>query len=531
MKLKPIYLAIILFSLNIAYGQLRAVKEWSAIYDGPGHGVDLPTSAVLDKRGNFYITGRSSGEGSGQDIAIIRYSASGQEILTLRYNSPANSWDEANSLAVDDSGNIFVAGTSFVTNGRTEIVLIKYTPSGTIAWLAHFSPDTVNSATASKVVFDPIGNIYLGGTFKQQMLVLKYNPVGALMDSITIGDDSTAHSLTDLLVTNNGELYLVGSRSYWAGGDLPTVECAVVKIDTQGNQQWKNYLSAESARSAKLDEQGNLIVITHGDGTTAKYSPDGQLLWYRNSQNSNPSIMLLTGLAIDKHNRIVVSGYGCAVGCFDYMVMKYDGDGNVLWYQSYNSSDTLRDFSIAMALDKFANIYLTGKSAAGYSDGTCLTLKYDSSGNKIWETTFSIAPTVIDQGEFIAIDDSSCVYVGGSSVGSNGLDFLTIKYRQDFENDVSELKGTLPSNYVLSQNFPNPFNPRTTIRYSIPISQFVSLKVHDLLGNEVITLVQSMQRAGSHLVEFHSGSLSSGVYFYRITAGNFVETKKLVVIK
>jgi len=531
MKLKPIYIAIILLSLNNTHGQLRAVKQWSATYDGPGHGVDLPTSAVLDKRGNFYITGRSSGESSGQDIATIRYSPTGQEILTLRYNSLDNSWDEANSLAVDDSGNIFVAGTSVVTNSRTEIVLLKYTPSGTIAWHVHFSPDTINSATASKVVFDSFGNIYLGGTFKQQMLVLKYNPVGALMDSITIGDDSTAHSLTDLLVRNNGELYLVGSRSYWAGGDLPTVECAVVKVDIHGNQEWKNYLSAESARSVKLDEQGNLIVITHGDGTTAKYSPDGQLLWYRNSQNSNPSIMLLTSLAIDSHNRIIVSGYGCAVDCFDYMVMKYDGDGNVLWYQSYNSPDTLRDFSIAMALDKFANIYLTGKSAAGYSDGTCLTLKYDSSGNKIWETTFSIAPTAIDQGEFIAVDDSGCVYVGGSSVGSSGLDFLAIKYRQDFGSDVTEPSVAIPSNYALAHNYPNPFNPRTTIRYSIPISQFVSLKVHDLLGNEVITLVQSVQQAGSHLAEFNAGSLSSGVYFYRITTGNFTETKKLVVLK
>lgn len=522
---------VILLLLNNAHGQLRAVKQWSAIYDGPGHGVDLPTSAVLDKRGNFYITGRSSGESSGQDIATIRYSASGQEILTLRYNSLDNSWDEANSLAVDDSGNIFVAGTSFVTSSSTEIILIKYTPSGTIAWRAHFSPDTINSATASKIVFDSIGNIYLGGTFKQQMLVLKYNPIGSLIDSITIGDDSTAHSLTDLLATNDGELYLVGSRSYWAGGDLPTVECAVIKLDTHGHQQWKNYLSAEAARFVKLDEQGNIIVITHGDGTTAKYSPDGQLLWYRNSQNSTPSIMLLTSLTVDSHNRIIVSGYGCAVGCFDYMVMKYDGEGNVLWYQTYNSPDTLQDFCIAMTLDNSDNIYLTGKSARGYSDGTCLTLKYDSAGNKIWETSFLVAPTAIDQGEFIAVDDSGYVFVGGFSVGSNGLDYLAIKYRQDYGTDFTEPFGAIPSNYALAQNYPNPFNPWTTIQYSIPISQFVTLKVYDLLGREVITLVQSVKHVGSHLVEFNAGSLSSGIYFYRITAGNFVETKKLVVVK
>lgn len=531
MNLKLIYLMILFFLVNYAHGQLRAVKQWSAIYDGPGHAVDLPTAVALDRQGNFYITGRSSGEGSGQDIATIRYSPSGQEVLTLRYNSPANSWDEANSLAVDDSGNIIVAGTSFVTSSRTEIILIKYSPSGIIRWQSHFSPDTVNSVTASKIVLDSIGNIYLGGTFNRKMLVLKYNLAGTLMDSITIGDDSTDHNLTDLIVTSNGQLYLAGSRSYWAGGDFPTVECAVAKLDTQGNLQWKKYLNTESARSAKIDQQGNLIIITHGDGTTAKFSSDGQLLWFRNSQNSSPSIMLLTGLAIDTHNRIIVSGYGCAVGCFDYMVMQYDNDGNVIWYQTYNSPDTLRDFCIAMAVDKYANIYLTGKSAFGYSDGTCLTLKYDSSGNKIWETTFSVAPTTIEAGAFIAVDDSGYVYVGGYSVASNGLDYLVIKYRQDVGTDITEPISTFPTDYALAQNFPNPFNPRTTIRYSISSSRFVSLIVYDLLGKEVATLVQSVQQAGHHSAEFDASSLSSGVYFYKLTAGNFIETKKLVVLK
>ncbi len=469
MKHNSIFLTLVFLSLQYAQGQLQAVKQWSAIYDGPGHGVDIPTASLLDKHGNFYVTGRSSGETSGQDMATIRYSPSGQEILMLRYDSPVKSWDEANSLAVDDSGFIYVAGTSLVANSRTRIVLFKYTPSGTLAWQAQFPRDTVNGATTRKVFLDFFGNIYVGGTFNQRMLVLKYTTQGYLVDSITIGDDSTAHTLTDLLVTNKGEIYLAGARSYWAGGDLPTVECALVKMDTAGNQQWKKYLNAGVARSVRSDENGNLILITQEDGTTAKYSPDGQLLWFRNSQNSNPSIMILTGLAIDAHNRIIVSGFGCDVGCFDYMLIKYDDDGNVLWYQSYNSPDTLRDFCNAMALDNSENIYLTGKSAAGYSDGKCVTLKYDSSGKMIWQTAFSIAPTSIDEGKFIAVDDSGCVYIGGSSIASNGLDYLAIKYRQDFGTAVPEPLITTGSNCTLVQNYPNPLNPTTTIGYSIEL--------------------------------------------------------------
>jgi hypothetical protein len=315
------------------------------------------------------------------------------------------------------------------------------------------------------------------------------------------------------------------------GNDVPTVECAVVKVDTQGNMLWKRYLKAESAYSIHLDLQNDLVLITQGDGTTAKFSPNGQLCWYKNSQNSSPSIMILTGLEIDSRNRIIVTGYGCVVGCFDYITLWYDANGNVLQYQSYNSPDTLRDFCMAIAVDKFDNVYLTGTSAAGYSDGRCLTLKYDSSGNRLWETTFSIAPNAIDEGQFIAVNDSGCVYIGGSSVTTNGLDYLVIKYRQDSGTSVKEPVRTFPFSFALAQNFPNPFNPKTTIKYTVPSSQFVTLKVYGVLGNEVATLVNNFQQAGSQSVEFDASSLSSGVYFYRLSAGIHVDTKKLILLK
>jgi hypothetical protein len=85
--------------------------------------------------------------------------------------------------------------------------------------------------------------------------------------------------------------------------------------------------------------------------------------------------------------------------------------------------------------------------------------------------------------------------------------------------------------YYLSQNYPNPFNPFTTIRYQIPTTEIVSLKIYDVLGRELLSLVNEEKPAGSYKVEFDAARFSSGIYFYSLTAGKFRETKKMVLLK
>ena len=103
--------------------------------------------------------------------------------------------------------------------------------------------------------------------------------------------------------------------------------------------------------------------------------------------------------------------------------------------------------------------------------------------------------------------------------------------RFDISVGVDNEKNELPSSYTLSQNYPNPFNPTTTISYSIPQNSRVELKVYDMLGNEITTLVNKPQTTGTYRTVFDASDLSSGVYFYKITAGKFVATKKLLLLK
>ena len=88
-----------------------------------------------------------------------------------------------------------------------------------------------------------------------------------------------------------------------------------------------------------------------------------------------------------------------------------------------------------------------------------------------------------------------------------------------------------PSDYALHQNFPNPYNPATTITYSLPIKSQVDLVVYNTLGESVTQLVNEEKEAGKYSVEFNAAGLPSGIYFYRIQAGSFIETKKMILLK
>ena len=129
------------------------------------------------------------------------------------------------------------------------------------------------------------------------------------------------------------------------------------------------------------------------------------------------------------------------------------------------------------------------------------------------------------------INDADTAYTLASAFGSiNPKWFRAWNYDLGKPTSVSQLEG-IPLTYSLDQNYPNPFNPSTTISYSIPANAKVSMKLYNVLGQEVATLVNSSQDAGKYRVTFDAGQYSSGVYFYRIEAGTFSAVKKMMLLK
>jgi hypothetical protein len=96
---------------------------------------------------------------------------------------------------------------------------------------------------------------------------------------------------------------------------------------------------------------------------------------------------------------------------------------------------------------------------------------------------------------------------------------------------VEQLSEILPTEFALMQNYPNPFNPSTTIRYDVPKETNVTLKIYDIMGREVAELVNQRHDAGAYQIAWNANGMTSGVYFYRISAGDFTSVRKLILMK
>jgi glucuronoarabinoxylan endo-1,4-beta-xylanase len=127
-------------------------------------------------------------------------------------------------------------------------------------------------------------------------------------------------------------------------------------------------------------------------------------------------------------------------------------------------------------------------------------------------------------------EEISNSYDGSSALDIPAHSITTVSFSGNLA-DAIESNPAIPSEFSLSQNYPNPFNPLTTIEYSLPVAGFVQLKVYNIAGQEIKTLVQQKMPAGRHTVRFNAGDLGSGVYIYQLKAGDFVQAKKMMLIK
>jgi len=474
--------------LTIKYNS-SGVQQWISTYNGAANDKDSPFAITVDDLNNIYVTGWSKGIGTNYDFATIKYNSSGVQQWVARYNGTGNLEDLAYAIAVDSLYNVYVTGQTLsdtITLGN-DMITIKYNLAGVQQWVKTYHGSRYRGWDCSKsVTIDRSNNIYI---------------TGFSSDSVT-------------------------GQSF-----------ATIKYDQNGIQQWvANYNGAnpgiDEARFIKVDENSNVYVSGYSEGAmryddyaTVKYNSQGVEQWARKYDGSAHFIDHIWGMAIDNLGNVYVTGYSTETGTgYDYTTIKYNSIGEQIWLRRYNNG--LNDIPQDIKIDNLGNIYITGQSDGSGTDDDFATIKYDSSGNQKWVIRYNYAGQSVDESRAIALDILGNVYVTGYS----NRDFLTIKYSQ--LTGVNPVISELQTEFKLHQNYPNPFNPNTIINYQLSMVSNVNLKVYNVLGNEVRTVVNKKQNAGSYEVEFDGEGLPSGIYFYSLLIdGNIIDTKRMILLK
>lgn len=551
---------LMLFVSSFSFGQL-VTKVLS--YNGPGNQIDKCTGIVQDKFGYVYATGVSWGSNTTkEDYATIKFGEDGDYIWAVRYNGPGNNLDHASAITIDDNGNVYVTGWSRSGSdfGTEDYCTIKYNNNGQQLWVKRYD-GSVNTSCfyydyARAIFVDADGNVYVTGeswgndNLNGDYLTLKYNSSGTLLWVKRYnGPSSKNDNALSIAVDPSGNVYVTGgSQQQGKGYDYGTV-----KYNSAGSQLWATrydgpgYLD-DIAREIKVDGAGNVYITgsSHGgtsniDYATIKYNTSGQQLWLKRYTNSAINDTdAATGLDLDVFSNVYVTGYSKAPGSasYDYVTLKYlTFDGSQQWIERFDGglSDKAWDIRVinksCIASGMNSNqgdipcwdifVYLTGESMKTGSGSDFLTLSYKDNGTLRWSVRFNGPQNGNDAAFSISTKAMyPIIYAGGSFSSDYGI------------IGIAELTRTAPNDYSgLSNSYPNPFNPSTTISYRVAKESIVKISVFDVLGREVSTLVNEKKSEGEYSVVFNASNLNSGIYFYRIETDYASETQKIVLIK
>jgi len=215
---------------------------------------------------------------------------------------------------------------------------------------------------------------------------------------------------------------------------------------------------------------------------------------------------------------IKFNGHDIRNQTYEYPGSNYNGTGS-------SHGDITSDYPIGYSLSSWIN---------KYGDSTFIFI--DNYDNGQLSTKFYIGDSTVK-----TFQNSSTKLVFGNLyririLWEKEVNGRTALYESFVDNGLSSINAQNefnPKNYYLSQNYPNPFNPKTIINYELQVTsdEFVNLKVFDVLGNETATLVNEKQQAGSYNIEFDGSNLPSGIYFYRLKTDNFIEVKRMMLLK
>ncbi len=418
------------------------------------------------------------------------------------------------------TGTDFVlAGTSQANTGwmilKNKILAGNYSSMGALLWLNRYSTGNNRHEAGFSICYQPFDSTYA--------------ITGVLVDSA-------------------------------ANGNMKRV--FVLKLSTNGIPVWYRIYRPQTAAYQHIrSESRRIIAMPDGSFVIAGWteesvSPANNNIWiFRiNGSSGNPVWSYQYGYsnvteqcnAIERDfngTALVTTGFTTRYGQDDIFNMKVDGSGNFLWAKSpINTSANDRGYDVDFAkkmIHSTAFYWFTGQyQKTAVNQLNSYLMKTSLSGN-ITPYYSCIDTLTVPKIQTPVIVDSAYVFrtaLGDQTISpkitnKNAVMDTVCQIKHPAIVEEADNNNNAPSVFELSQNYPNPFNPSTLINFSVPEGGNVTLRVFDAAGREVSVVVNEFRNAGSYTAEFNAASLPSGVYFYRLTAGSFEETKKMLLVK
>jgi hypothetical protein len=485
---------IILFLLMLCCTGAAQEIFWERVFDSGN--TEYAGGIAVDSKGNFVVTGTTmpgaEDPGDHGDILTIKYNQDGETLWIRCFDT--SQYDYAYAAAVDKNDNIIIAGRNRTDTATiSDVWIIKYDSSGNILWTQSFGRKGEENGSCA-VVVDSHDNIIVTGLGHQS-------------------NESFADYLT-------------------------------IKLDSAGDVLWTKWYDAgweDIARDVTVDDSDNVIVtgysngIVNWDWCTVKYNASGDMQWVRRFDASIDD--WAHGVAADREGNIIVAGDVRINMRTRGAVLKYNSQGDTLWSKVFTTNDPLTIVTTFtdIAIDENDNICLAGTfqrtDTAGRFWNDYYIAKCTSLCDTIWTTLCDHGMN--DELTGITIDDTGNLAVTGTTQPtpeSTIFDYYSVKIKAKTDGVYINLPN-LPSQLALHPGYPNPFNTSTTIQYELSYSSNVELKVYDMIGKCVATLVNENKQPGIYNVVWHANDLATGLYVVKISTGKNALSQKLLLIK
>ena len=547
-----------------------------------GTNIDLGTFIQPTSDGGYIITGytRSYGTGSGRNVLLIKTDAIGNAQWIKGYGG--NNDDEGNCVRQTADGGFVIAGyTKSYGNGGTDVFLLKTDSLGNELWNKPFGGASDDEGYSLALTADG-GCLIAGATSSygagsRDVWLVRTDPSGNLLWTKTHGGMSSDGARSIERTSEGGYIITGWSMSY--GGVLG--DAWLVKTDSGGTQQWqKNFGGTDADRGMNVKQTAEGGYILTGYTASSGFGNDDMYLIKTDALGNSTWLKTYGGTGRDYGNSVeqtadggfLVLGYTLSFGAGseDFYLVKTDASGNLVWYKTYGG--TASDVGNSLLITQDGSYLLAGYTlsyGAGVHDvwliklGSVIPVEMISFTSSAEENNVTLRWLTASERNNMGFEVERNMKIKGVAVGWKAIGFIpgrgnsaeeteyifidknlsageyTYRLKQiDYSGGFTysaevEAEILQPTGFGLYQNFPNPFNPETVIGYGLQVPGRVRLKLFDVLGNEVATLLDEEKEAGYYNYELRIGNyqLTSGVYFYRLESGDLVSIKKMVVMK